>query len=376
MRIVVTGAGGFIGRHIVSALAAAGHELTASDRPGVAGTDLPVGARWRAADLLEPAAVRELVAGHDAVVHAAGLFDLGAERAALTAANVTAVERVVEACRGAGVPRLVHLGTTGVYGRPRVVPCDERQPARPRHDYEETKAEGELVARGVMGDIAVTVLRPTLVYGPFGRYGLCMYIGALVLARAAGRSKVFGLARTFRMSAVHVEDVARAVAFVVGERRTHGGIYNVVDGTPTPTSDALALIAERLGMRIEPRVAVPLGAQRALFQVASRFLSDRRLADIDQRMERSWRRLADRLEFEPAFVPRLDRDWFAYASADHVYAGDKLRALGFEYRHPDFATGLDSTLDWYFGQGWLPAPERLADWGAQRRARARSRRRR
>ncbi len=369
MRIAVTGAGGFIGRHVVRALAAAGHEVTASDRPGVESGKLPPGGRWLPVDLLDSAGARALVRGQQAVVHSAGLFDLGAARDALTAANVTAVERVVDACRSAGVKRLVHLGTTGVYGRPRVVPCDERQPPRPRHAYEETKALGELVARGAMRDLAVTVLRPTIVYGPYGRYGLSMYIGSLVLAQAAGRMQVAGLAQTHRMSAVHVEDVARAVAFVIGEPHTHGEIYNLVDATPTPTGNVLELIAGRLGMRIDPRIPIPLGALRALFSIGSRLLSDQRLATIDRRMERGWRRLAERLEFEPAFIPRLDRDWFAYASADHVYDGEKLRALGFEYRHPDFAKGLGETLDWYFDQNWLPELEGLRALGAERRAR-------
>lgn len=374
MRIAVTGAGGFIGRHVVRALSAGGHELTASDRPGIEVEELPAGVRWRAADLLDPAAVHALVEGHDAAVHCAGLFDLGAERAALTAANVTAVERVVEACRAAGVKRLVHLGTTGVYGRPRVVPCDERQPPRPRHAYEETKALGELVARGAMRDLRVTVLRPTLVYGPYGRYGLCMYIGALVLAQAAGRMQIPGLVRTHRLSAVHVEDVARAVAFVVDEPSTDGEIYNLADATPMATGDALELIAARFGMRIEPRIDIPRGMQRAVFSIASRLLSDRRLALMDRRTTKAWRRLAERLEFQPAFIPRLDRDWFSYASADHVYDGAKLRALGYEYRYPDFAQGFGQTVDWYFEHGWLPDPDRLRAWGAERRARALKRR--
>lgn len=373
MRIAVTGAGGFIGRHIVRALAAAGHEVTASDRPGVEAGELPAGARWLPVDLLDAAGARALVEGQDAVVHSAGLFDLGAARDALTAANVTAVERVVEACRGAGVKRLVHLGTTGVYGCPHVVPCDERQPPRPRHAYEETKALGELVARGAMRDLQVTVLRPTIVYGPYGRYGLCMYFGALVLAQAAGRMQVPGLARTHRLSAVHVEDVARAVVFVVDDPRTHCEIYNLSDKTPMATGDALELIAARFKMRIEPRIDIPLGVQRSLFPIASHLLSDRRLAALDARTAKAWRRLAERLEFEPAFIPRLDRDWFAYASADHVYDGDKLRALGFEYRHPDFAKGLGETLDWYFEHHWLPELERLSSYGAERRARRQKR---
>lgn len=361
MRVAVTGAAGFIARAIVRTLAGAGHDVTASDRPGVA---LPHAGAARAAgvELLDPDATQAMVDGHDAVVHAAGLLDSSAPRDTLFAANVAAVDGVVTACRRAGVRRLVQLSTVGVYGRPRVLPCAETEPSRPRHAYETTKAHGETIARGAMRDLDVTILRPTLVYGPYSRHGFGLFIGALYLMLARGRSSMPGLARGPLMHAVHVTDVARAVTFVLPDARSYGQTYNVADDAAVPSVDVLDMIGAGLGVRVERKLALPPLIHRVAFEAAARYLSERRLGALNHDLARRWRRMAEDIGFEAAFVPRIDRDGLATLSTDHVYDTAKLRRLGFACEHGDVTRGLAETLAWYRAERWLPDPEEVKTW--------------
>lgn len=366
MKVVVTGAGGFIGRRVVRELVSAGHEVTASDRPGVRLEAR--GVRPFAAELADPAATRALVAGHEAVVHAAGLFDLGASREALDESNVRATEQVVDACEAAGATRLVHLSTVAVYGRPRAHPCPESEPPRPRHAYEETKARGEAAVRRAMARLRVTILRPTLVYGPESRYGVGMFAAGLCLALASGRSSLPGLDRGPLVHAVHVDDVARAVAFCLAEDETMGQTLNVADDVPMPFGSMLELLARQLDLRIDRTVPWRASWARLAYAAVDRLVSDERLARINAKLERRWTRLADQLGFEPLLVPRLDRDWLAYAGADHAYDTRKLRRLGFSPKHPDFARGIPDTVRWYLDRRWLPHPAEVRAFAEQSRA--------
>ena len=266
----------------------------------------------------------------------------------------------------------MHLSTVGVYGRPRRLPCAESAPVRPRQAYEETKARGEAIAREAPAPLAVTVLRPTIVYGPFSRYGFGVFLGTLYLALARGRASVPGLRRGPRLHAVHVHDVARAVAFVLPRDAAVGGIYNVADDTPTELSDVFALLAAELGLATERRIPYQPVVHRLLLEAVYRWLPERRLGALNRATERRWRRMAEEIGFEPAFVPRLDRDWLLYASAEHVYDNRALARLGFTYRFGDLRAGLRQTVRWYLDHRWLPAPDEVRRWAAARRAGARA----
>ncbi len=366
MKILVTGAGGLIGRAIVADLTKAGHHVTLTDRPGV---DLAyVQAPSDAFDLRDADRLTRTVQGHHAIVHSAGLFDLGASREALRAANVEAVASVVEAGRRAGVKRLIHLSTVGVYGRPRVIPCPESEPPRPRQDYERTKAEGEAIARAATRDLGVSILRPTIVYGPFSRYGFCVFIGRLYLTLSQGRRDVRLPKGSPMMHAVHVEDVARAVSFCVAHPETAGESYNLADDAPAPAMHVMGALARELG--VEPRFDIGYvpWVWRLLVWTAAHVYTDGRLRRMNTRIERRWTRLAAELGFAPAFVPKFDRDWFGYLRNDHVYDNRRLKALGFSYLHPDVLKGLTATLRWYRENNWLPAPDRVLAWGRARKA--------
>jgi dTDP-L-rhamnose 4-epimerase len=159
MRILITGAAGFIGSHVADAALAAGHDVRGLDSlaPAVhAGPPdyWPAGAELVIADVRDPAAVRRALAGVDAVCHQAALVGLGVDLSDLPPycdVNVTGTAVLLEAMGALGVPRLVLASSMVAYGEGRY-DCPEhglvRPPARERADLEQGRFEPRCPACG------------------------------------------------------------------------------------------------------------------------------------------------------------------------------------------------------------------------------------
>lgn len=355
-RVLVDGAGGFLGRHVVAALRARGFRVRATDRPGV---ELPEADERVSADLAS-APLEPLFEGVTHAVHVAGLFDLAASADALRRANVDLARRVAEAALVARVRRFVHVSSVTVYGRPRSAPVREDAPQRAESAYERSKREGEAALRALArgSGLPLAVARPSGIYGPHGRYGLAAMAATIALAAASGRGhrSIRGPAR---MTHVHVEDVASACALLTDERATGDGqvvgrAFNVADATPVAWSDVARELERFYGLpELAPLQVGPLRA-RAL-QLAAR-LAPGRLARTNASLARRWDALAREHGLEPALRPRIDPEAYDYWRGDHVYDTSALRALGWAPRWPDARVGLRATLAWYVESRWLPAP--------------------
>jgi nucleoside-diphosphate-sugar epimerase len=165
---VVTGGSGFVGRHLVRHLAATGWRVRSLDLAPPS-EPLPQGAEWERADVLEADGWDGLLAGTDTVFHLASAhLQVGAPPAWFRKVNVDGAVAVVRACARAGVRRLVHAGTVGVYGHVSRPPADEDAPKSPENEYERTKLRGEeaVLAAAAETGLGIIVLRPSWVYGP------------------------------------------------------------------------------------------------------------------------------------------------------------------------------------------------------------------
>jgi dTDP-4-dehydrorhamnose reductase len=155
-RWLVTGAGGMLGRDLVSVLSAAGVAFTAAAR-----ADLDIG---------DAAAVKAAVAGHDVVVNAAAWTDVDgaeADEAAATAVNGTGTRHVAAACADAGA-RLLHLSTDYVFPGDAASPYPEDALTDPVNGYGRSKLAGEEAVRALLPDTGY-VVRTAWLYGEHGR---------------------------------------------------------------------------------------------------------------------------------------------------------------------------------------------------------------
>ena len=165
MRVLISGAAGFLGRHVAGRLLADGFEVTAFDR-----VDSGNGAvRSIVGDLRDLDAVRDAMEGQDVVCHIGAIGDvyLAAEHPELAAqVNVTGSANVALAAAESKA-RIVYASTWEVYGEPQYQPMDEDHPCRPDHPYNITKLAGErlLLAADHLRDARVISLRLGTAYG-------------------------------------------------------------------------------------------------------------------------------------------------------------------------------------------------------------------
>ncbi len=230
LRILVTGANGFVGRHVCKALKATGVRLSCLSR------HVPDAAAGQyALDLLDAAAVRQLVAdlAPDCVIHLAASRHRGAEPSAYRAnydTNVCSAWNVIEACQALPqFKRFVFLGSFEEYGYAEP-PYVETQQAKPTSAYglsklAITKALGGLHAN--YGFPAV-VLRPTVIYGP--GQGDDMFLPALIRTLLAGQTYAMTQGEQTR-DFLYIGDVVTAVIKAIhADAEIDGSVINLGAG--------------------------------------------------------------------------------------------------------------------------------------------------
>jgi len=266
VRYVVTGAAGFIGSHLAEALQAAGHEVLGLDcftdyydpalkEENARGLDV------RRLDLAQD----ELdFSGFDGVFHLAGqpgvrsfgdVFPLYVRR------NVLASQRVFEAAATAGV-RVVFSSSSSVYGDAERYPTPEDTPPQPVSPYGITKLTCEHLARAYARSFGLdaVVLRYFNAYGPRQRPDMAFprVVAALVEGGSFTLYGDGGQSRSF----TYVGDIVAATVLAM-ERAGAGAVYNVGGGQEATMNEALALLEEIAGRRLDRRHGPPVpGDQR------------------------------------------------------------------------------------------------------------------
>jgi nucleoside-diphosphate-sugar epimerase len=257
VRALVTGGTGFLGAHLASALAAAGHEVRTLDvnPPEDAGAHEFIRADVRDAD-----AVRRAAAGCNVVVDNAALVPVTrASEAEYRSVNVDGCRITLDAAEAAGA-HVLHISSSAIYGVPAELPVTTGTPLTPFEPYGRSKAEAEqMVEARRGGGLTVASLRPRTLLGE-GRLGLFDVIFARV--RAGRRVPLFGGGHN-RVQMCDVEDFC-AAALAAIEQRANGD-YNIGSaGFGTVREDLESLIA-RVGStaRLQP---VPAAAIRAVLR--------------------------------------------------------------------------------------------------------------
>ena len=272
MRVVVTGAAGFVGSHLCDELVARGHEVVGIDaftpfyaralkERNVAALrgvrtfslhernllDRIHGAAWAAEGSPGPRlSLAGVLEGADAVCHLAGRPGVrGGAPVLFEAGNVRTTEAVMHSAARAGVRRVLLASSSSVYG-PAAHPVREDDPLRPLSPYARSKLRAELVAGRLARrhGLELVTLRYFTVYGPRQRPDMA-FARFVRTALEGGEMPLLGDGRQTR-DFTYVGDAAEATALAL-ERARPGSVYNVAGGRPVALADALALLGAVLG---------------------------------------------------------------------------------------------------------------------------------
>jgi NADH dehydrogenase len=250
VKILVTGGTGFVGWHVVRAAVKAGEEVISLSR-GVqrGGHAYPV--RNVRVDLVRPQGLLEALAGVTGVVHAAGILreDKGQD---LERAHVGATANLVEACKRAGVAKIVHLSALGAH-------------AKSPSPYLRRKWEAERVIES--SGLAYTIFRPSLIFGAGDR----VVSPLLTIARYSPVIPLLGDSSA-KVQPIWVGDVATAALRALKDRSTDGSVYELGGPLAMSITDVVDTIRAETGRRALP-LRVPAFLSSSLVRLGEQLMS-------------------------------------------------------------------------------------------------------
>jgi len=322
MKALITGATGFIGRHLVRELDRRGwdlriliHNQSLDDPPGL---ELVQG------DITDPASLEDTMSGVDVVFHLAAA--LGASLlgpGGFARVNAQGTGNMLDAAHKAGVGTFVHFSSAGVLGHvEKQAAATEDLPCRPLDHYDRTKLEGERLALGKADSgQRVVIVRPGWVYGPGDRR-------TFKLIRAIAKKKFVLVTRGKALQTpVYIDDLIRGV-LQAADQGAPGGVYHLAGPELLTVREIVDTIADAAGTRV-PCWTLPLFPVKVA----------------------AWK-----LEVLYRLLGReapLTRGKLAFFIHPKPLSSDKARKeLGYSPL-VDFQTGATRSIAWYRSQGWL-----------------------
>jgi nucleoside-diphosphate-sugar epimerase len=318
--ILVTGATGFVGSHLLEKLRLRGEAVRCLIRPATDTRRLPAGVETALADLVTGQGIEGALDGADTVIHVAGVTK-ALSPAQYSAGNTRATETLARALVGRSI-RLVYVSSLAAIG-PSLDgrPVDEDAAPHPVSSYGKSKLEGERIVRALVPD--AVIVRPPVVYGPRDTdvFQIFKAVAQGLVLEISGGERWF--------SAIYVEDLADGLYAAACAQQARGRAYFLTHRDPASWRELGATAARIMGRR--PRtLRVPVAAA---YSVA--FFSE------------MWSRISR----NPAII---SREKVAEACC-RFWTCDPARAaadFGFEAPTP-LAAGLAKTLAWYKEAGWL-----------------------
>jgi nucleoside-diphosphate-sugar epimerase len=322
--VLVSGGNGFVGRHLVTALAARGDRVRVLALPGedTRWLEQQRGVAIYRGDITDPESLTAPVAGADGVLHLAAIQDAWRPIEVYREVNVDGTRNVANAALAAGARRFVHMSSSSVYGMGHGRPVDEAFPLAPFRDpYPVTKAEADRAVQQmiVRDGLPGVIIRPDQIFGP----GDILHFGAMAGRMRAGRGFLVGKGDN-RMPFVYVDDVVRALLLAFDHGTATGNAYNISSDKAFTQRQMLTAIAEDTGGS-PPGRSIPY---RVLWAAAC---------------------LCERLAGSLPSVsrPPVTRLGVAFFGTDNRYAIDKARTeLGYQPA-VSLREGVRAAAEWY-----------------------------
>jgi nucleoside-diphosphate-sugar epimerase len=266
MRAFVTGGSGFVGKRLIAALREQGHTVRALARSEAAQNEVRlVGAEPSPGELSEVEALQRGMEGCDTVFHSAAFVKPWGPRASYFDANVRGTENMLEAARGAGVKRFIHVSTEAIFadGSP-MVNMDETRPvpASPIGHYSATKAEAEKLVLTVNSPEFTTVaVRPRFIWGK----GDNALLPLLMQAAKSGRLRWVNGGH-YKTSTCHVANCVEGL-LLAAEKGRGGQAYFLTDGAPVDFRDFITALLKTQGV-VPGKGTIPFGLAMGIATVS------------------------------------------------------------------------------------------------------------
>ncbi len=354
-RVLVTGAGGSLGRLVVKELLDAGYSVRATDLPEKPMHEAHDHLEVVPADLRDLAVLPKLTHGVQRVIHAAASLSLEQPWNALKQVNVDATLNLFDAAQQAGTTSFVFLSSASVYQtqRRRV---KETDPLEPLDNVSKSKfaAERGLLRKKQTGaSMRLVVVRPAMTLGPYGTALMSSLATAppLFRERFGFAPKMFGGPRT---ALVHAVDVARASIHLM-ERGRDLGFYNVACDDWNTLADLFNLASEAYGLLVLPLWPVFFPPVDWV-QKGHGLLSRPEMGAGFRLLTRgTWAKLRKKHDLNGQLEPYFSPETLGYGLRDLTLETQRLRETGFELRYPDVKSTVWDVIQWYKTQRWIPS---------------------
>ncbi|MEM2599947.1 MAG: NAD-dependent epimerase/dehydratase family protein [Thermoproteota archaeon] len=332
MKILVTGASGFLGGHLVEEMVSKGYSVIGMVRKS-SDTSLlrSLGVELRIGDLTDPESLNRATGNIDIVVHLAAYYTFFGKKEMYRRVNVEGTRLLLEAALRNGVKRFVYCSSTEAIGPVKNTPAEEDSPPNPSYEYGRSKLEAEKIVRsyGEKG-FEYTILRPSGIYGPRNVDDISYWFITAFARNALPTRIIVGDGRNLIQFA-HVKDVVQGFLLALEKLETSRNQTYFISEDRAYTYLEVYEILSELCNRPPPRIHVPP-------ILAKTFVTPVELLN----------RLRGRVDFtwKTSTVNDL--------TSNRAYSIRKaMRELGFKPKY-NLKTGLRETIEWYRENGYIP----------------------
>lgn len=258
MNVLVTGASGFLGGHLVKGLCEKGYNVIGMVRDA-SNTDLveSIASELRYGDLTRPDTLEEAMKGVEVVFHLAAYYTFHGKKDLYHKVNVEGTRSMLEAALKNRVKRLIYCSTTEVIGAVKNPPADEDTPLNPQYEYGRSKLKAEELVRqyGEKG-LSFTIIRLSGIYGPRNIDDVSYWTITSFAKNSLGTRFTVGSGENL-IQFVHVEDVVKAFTLALEkEDASKNQIYIISDDKAYTYSEVYNILAELTG-RKPPKRHIP-----------------------------------------------------------------------------------------------------------------------
>jgi NAD dependent epimerase/dehydratase len=259
MKVLLTGADGFIGSHLAEQLVRDGHDVRAlvlynsfDSRGWLDGLDPEVASHidFLPGDIRDPALMMSAVGDRDAVLHLAALIAIPYSYAApdlYVQTNIQGTLNLLNAARAADVSRFIHTSTSEVYGTARYVPMDEAHPLQGQSPYSASKIGADQMVNAYFTSFALpaVTIRPFNTFGP--RQSARAVIPTIISQLAAGKREIQLGALTPTRDFTYVPDTVAGFTAALTSTAGVGEVVNLGVGFEVSIGQTFELIAQAMG---------------------------------------------------------------------------------------------------------------------------------